>query len=100
MESMSGAAMEMPKYQSHKKVWALQIKEIVPQVSEDFFAGNGPTHDGAIISPVDERYAPFQVDQAYLDKHKPEVNGYYVVYEDGYKSFSPAKAFEDGYTKI
>jgi len=25
---------------------------------------------------------------------------YYVVYEDGYKSISPAKAFEEGYTLI
>ncbi|MCK9988658.1 MAG: hypothetical protein AzoDbin1_05130 [Azoarcus sp.] len=28
------------------------------------------------------------------------VGGYYVVYEDGYKSFSPAIAFESGYTRI
>lgn len=26
--------------------------------------------------------------------------GYYVVYDGGYKSFSPAEAFEGGYTKI
>ena len=30
----------------------------------------------------------------------PRVGGYYVVYADGYKSFSPATAFEEGYTKI
>ena len=28
------------------------------------------------------------------------VGGYYVVYEDGYKSFSPAGAFESGYTPL
>jgi hypothetical protein len=33
-------------------------------------------------------------------KHKPEVGGYYVVYKDGYRSFSPAEAFETGYEKI
>jgi len=33
-------------------------------------------------------------------KHKPEVGGYYVVYADGYKSFSPAQAFEEGYTRV
>ena len=38
--------------------------------------------------------------EEWLDKHNPEVGGYYVVYEDGYKSFSPAKAFEEGYTLI
>ena len=36
----------------------------------------------------------------YMHKHKPEVGGYYVVYEDGYKSFSPAGAFESGYTLL
>ena len=25
--------------------------------------------------------------------------GYYVVYEDGYESWSPTKAFEDGHTR-
>ena len=36
----------------------------------------------------------------YVAKHKLEVGGYYVVYEDGYKSFSPASAFESGYTPL
>lgn len=30
----------------------------------------------------------------------PSVGDYYVVYEDGYTSWSPAKAFEDGYEKV
>ena len=29
-----------------------------------------------------------------------KVGGYYVVYEDGYKSFSPAEAFESGYKRV
>ena len=33
-------------------------------------------------------------------RYKPEVGDYYVVYQDGYASLSPAKAFEDGYTRI
>lgn len=28
------------------------------------------------------------------------IGGYYVLYADGYESWSPAKAFEDGYTRI
>lgn len=31
---------------------------------------------------------------------KGKVGGYYVVYEDGYESWSPAEAFEKGYTLI
>ena len=35
-----------------------------------------------------------------MDRHKPKAGGYYVVYDDGYKSYSPAKAFEEGYVRI
>lgn len=81
---------EMPKYQCHKKVWALKVAAIEPTSD-----GNG-----ALIHPADSGYAPFPVEQAYLDKHRPQAGGYYVVYEDGYASFSPAAAFESGYTKL
>jgi len=40
------------------------------------------------------------VDVKYIAKHNPKVDGYYVVYKDGYTSFSPAEAFEEGYNKI
>ncbi len=43
---------------------------------------------------------PIDVSGAWMAKHEPQVGGYYVVYEDGYTSFSPADAFEKGYTKI
>lgn len=29
----------------------------------------------------------------------PAPGDYIVIYDDGYKSWSPAKAFEDGYTR-
>jgi hypothetical protein len=35
-----------------------------------------------------------------MKKHRPQVGGYYVLYEDGYHSFSPAPAFESGYSLI
>ena len=53
-----------------------------------------------MIVPDDDGYAPFPVDADYIDRHKPAVGGYYVVYKDGYKSFSPAEAFEQGYTLL
>jgi hypothetical protein len=89
----SGAAAEMPRYRCHKEVWALKIKEITRVPS-----GNATvTHS---IVPEDRRYAPFVVSLEYLDKHSPQAGGYYVVYEDGYRSYSPAAAFEAGYTLI
>ena len=60
-------------------------------------AENRETTGGAIIFPVESGYASFPVSHAYLRKHKPKIGGYYVVYEDGYESYSPAKAFEGGY---
>ncbi len=80
---------ELPRYQCHKKVWALKIKSIELR------------SDGtSIIVPEDDRYARFSVENSYIMKHGPITGGYYVVYEDGYKSFSPAPAFEEGYTRI
>lgn len=75
---------EMPKYLSHKTVWALKIKSV---------------ERGAVTKLVfeDEGYAAISVSYDYDTKHQPEAGGYYVVYADGYKSFSPAKAFEEGY---
>ncbi len=73
---------EMPRYTCHKKVWALKIKEV----------------KGCTITPADEGYAPFEVPAEMYLRYTPVAGDYYVVYQDGYKSFSPAKAFEDGYT--
>ena len=86
---MSEAMREMPRYECHKQVWALKIKEV---------------QDNKATSPTlafeDDGYAPISVDWYWYYKHKPLPGGYYVVCADGYKSYSPAKAFEDGYTRI
>lgn len=76
---------ELPEYQCHKKVRALKIESI----------GHRP--GGAILHFHD--FDPIRVDQTYVERNDPKAGGYYVVYEDGYQSFSPAQAFESGYTK-
>ena len=86
----NGPTMEMPKYRSHKEVWALKIEGIGPQDE----AGN------ALIYPAEKGYAPFEVDSHYLLAHNPVVGGYYVCCRDGYRSFSPTEAFEECYTRI
>lgn len=91
----AAACMELPRYKCHKEVWALKIAEVRDTTEP------GNESDGSRLLIFDEKpYAPIRVDMAYVHKHKPEAGGYYVVYADGYKSFSPAKAFEDGYTKV
>ncbi len=92
---MEEAQREMPKYKSHKMVHALKIKDI-----RDPTKPGNETDGSRIITPVEAGYASFRVNNEYVRKHKPQVGGYYVVNEDGYKSWSPAEAFEGGYTKI
>ncbi|MCB8880104.1 hypothetical protein ACELLULO517_07645 [Acidisoma cellulosilytica] len=89
METEMTLECEMPRYQSHKKVWALKIRDIT-------LHSNGT----AIIMPEEGRYTSFTVDASYVLKHAPQAGGYYVVYDDGYKSWSPAEAFESGYTRL
>lgn len=94
---------EMPRYISHnishKKVWALKIRAI--DFDRDKAMEEDRETDGsAIITPEENGYAPFKVLNEYVRRHDPIAGGYYVVYEDGYKSFSPAKAFEDGYALV
>jgi hypothetical protein len=97
--NMGQVQREMPRYQSHKKVWALKIKQVLLDSSLAQAQGRETT-GGAIITPEEEGYAPFTVNAEYVRKHNPQVGGYYVVYDDGYKSWSPADAFESGYTKL
>lgn len=89
-EAVAKAMKMLPMYKSHKIVHALKIHNI------DLDLETG----AAVITPEEPEYGPFPVDAEYMGKHKPRIGGYYVVYEDGYKSWSPAEAFENGYIKI
>jgi len=86
----SGVNIEMPRYTSHKTVWALKIASIV-NVGTDT-----TTDEGEIIEVhfVDARYASRRINIGH--KPVPEAGWYLVQYADGYISFSPAKQFEEG----
>ena len=83
--------VEVPKYKSHKTVRAAKITEI--QNHESDGSGSRTMVFGEIGG------SKFLTDE-WNERFKPEVGGYYVIYEDGYISYSPAKAFEEGYTKV
>ncbi len=88
--------IEMPKFNCHKQVWALKLLS----VTLDGPTGRDQEDDGnvATLSFHDSRFPPVRADSKYIGKHSPVAGGYYVVYKDGYKSFSPAEAFESGYS--
>lgn len=90
---------ELPRYKCHKEVWALKIAAITLKTDRDPY-GIDPFSYGAVITPADDGYAPLEVTAEYMIKHNPQVGGYYVQYQDGYKSYSPAETFEAGYTRI
>jgi len=75
---------QMPRYKSHKTVWALEIKDIT-----DFR-----------LHFVDEGFASIEIDPKMTARYTPVPGDFYVQYEDGYISFSPRKAFLDGYIKV
>ncbi len=108
IEANANTATPLPAYRCHKEVWALKIGSIVPAPKptiaelEAILADSPDRVDtpGAIIVPDGNRYGPIAVPLEWFMKHKPEIGGYLVFYKDGYRSFSPADAFEDGYTLI
>jgi hypothetical protein len=81
-----GIALALPRYKCHKEVHALKIGAV--------------SVINRMLIPVDLNYGPIRVTTDYLAKHRPETGGYYVVYDDGYLSYSPAEPFEKGYTLI
>lgn len=96
---MEQPCAELPRYKCFKEVWALKIGKIEYD-SENAKKTNRETDGSALLYPEEEGYAPIKVDYEYIRKHNPQSGGYYVVYKDGYKSFSPAAAFEEGYSLI
>ena len=85
-KACEGVSTPMPRYQCHKEVWALKIVDVLQ-------AGRNT------VLLVEHPFAPIGVTPEWAEKHKPEAGGYYVQYKDGYTSYSPETAFEEGYTK-
>ena len=79
---------ELPTFKCHKLVRAFQIASSESLSGGDIrLVGYNAVHSVVVGSD-------------YVDKHRPAIGGYYVRYHDGYQSWSPAKAFEDGYTRV
>lgn len=88
------AGIQLPKYRCHKEVYALKINKV--ETTRDPHTLDY-THK---LYPEDTRYAPIEVSDTFVYNRNVNAPGYYVVYADGYASWSPVEAFEEGYTKI
>jgi hypothetical protein len=84
---------EIAQWRSHKIVRA---GKVMAQQVED--TGEGI----AILTVEDVNGAPCKVEvpDNFFARGAPSPGDYVVIYDDGYKSWSPAKAFEEGYTRI
>lgn len=91
---------ELPKYVSHKTVSAIKLELVIHRPNPDITGKTTAGSYGGYLHPVDTSFSPIEVDAAYMTKHQPQPGGYYVKYEDGYTSYSPAAAFEAGYTAL
>jgi hypothetical protein len=76
----------LPLWRCHKQVQAVRVRSI--RAYGDGSAALG--HEGGEISVTAE----------WMRKHQPHLPGYFVRYQDGYESWSPADAFEGGYTAL
>lgn len=82
------ANLGLRSFQCHKIVQAAKIEAM------SAFPGDGPTTLHL------ENNKDINVSPAWMQKHSPVTGGYFVLYNDGYTSFSPADAFEDGYSRV
>lgn len=76
---------DWPKFVSHKVVQAAPIVHVGPAGEISVQPNEGAT----------EMFDPTEPGM----RGHAEVGGYAVIYEDGYKSVSPKKAFEDWYRR-
>lgn len=77
----------MPAYVSHKRVWALKIESVNLEL------------EGVVLTFVERQFAPRTFRLLELqNKPDPKEGMYFVQYEGGYFSFSPADVFEGGYS--
>ncbi len=91
MSDYSSTGGGFVRYKCHKEVYAFKIKSIMKYT-------NGFTRLMAEGDSVND--SPVLVSDEWTKKHKPDIGGYYVKYEDDYYSYSPNYAFEKGYSRI
>lgn len=85
----------LPFYTCHKRVQAVKISYIRNHKLHEEWKD---VQTSMTLVPVEE-LRPFEISKEYVRRHNPQPGGYYVRYEDGYESYSPAEPFESGYIR-
>lgn len=93
-----GGTIKLRTFRSHKTVEAAKITKIV--FDSELAKETGRETDGSAFLTLEEPVCVIRVSDEYVWKHKPKIGGYYVKYQDGYESWSPSEAFEQGYTPL
>lgn len=83
-----------PRYECHKNVGALEIKEVGDYKPSEMLGGGLLRH----VEFVGGNYALLAAEM--FHRYTPVPGDFLVIYEDGYMSFSPRKAFLDGYSPM
>jgi len=86
--------LSLPQWRSHKIVRAAPIRAV--------YATEGDNPPGWIVyldgGPDPDGFPSIYVKPELFSRYMPKPGDYFVVYDDGYESVSPKKAFEEGYS--
>jgi hypothetical protein len=93
---MDTVELKLPKWKSHKivqadKVVGVEKRPVGEQAIKD---------DTFLLWLLEGGGAAFISHELRRRGGKDPIGGYLVIYEDGYQSWSPAEAFEEGYTRL
>ncbi len=83
---------ELPRYQSHKVVHALKVNQY-----------RSTMDNGMMLYFEHDGFDPIEIPESEVTpflQMAGDDQGYLVIYADGYRSWSPTKAFEEGYTRL
>lgn len=89
----------LPQWKSHKVVRAAPIRAIYPTEGDQepgwivYLDGNPGPNDP-------QPWPAIHVKPEIFSRYQPKPGDYFVIYDDGYESVSPKKAFEEGYSQV
>jgi hypothetical protein len=88
---------DLPQWKCHKIVGAAKILTVF---NEGAKADAPEKSHASIVVQVPNDKITVIVEQEWIDKFKPKIGGFLVMYADNYMSFSPETVFMAGYKRI